>query len=455
MRDTRNTNCCCLMTADVQRLAMYNLALGIDVGTSGVRAAAVDETGLRVAFAAVKMPLPLNRGGLVTQDPAIWWDATRRVFRRLSRQIELKRIAAIAVTATSGTILGVHANGRPVARAQMYNSRASAKILRRIAAVASAETVAHGPTSALARAIVLQHEPGVARVIHQADWISGQFLGRFDVTDENNALKTGYDAVTRRWPNWLAKAGMRPNLLPTVVPAGTVIGRIERWRAVELGLSADVAIVAGTTDGCAAFLAAGAETCGHAVTSLGTTLVLKVLSNRAIFAPKFGVYSHRIGNAWLVGGASNSGGGAITKHFRLDRVRELSKRMDPKVPSGLDYYPLAGRGERFPICDSCLEARLEPGVDNDVLFLQALMEGVTGVEKLGYRVIAALGGPSVASIRTVGAAARNPAWRATRERMLDVPLVEAADNEAAVGVAKLAQKGLGSDRQARAGDVPD
>ncbi|HEX8826496.1 MAG TPA: FGGY family carbohydrate kinase, partial [Xanthobacteraceae bacterium] len=97
------------MTADVQRLAKYNLAVGIDVGTSGVRAAAVDETGLRVAFAAVKMPLPLNRSGLVTQDPAIWWDATRRVFRRLSRQIELKEIGAIAVTGTSGTILGVDA----------------------------------------------------------------------------------------------------------------------------------------------------------------------------------------------------------------------------------------------------------------------------------------------------------------------------------------------------------
>ena len=430
------------MTADAQRPAMHNLALGIDVGTSGVRAAVVDETGLRVAFAAVKMTVPLDRGGLVTQDPAIWWDATLRVFQRLSRQIELKRIGAIAVTGTSGTILGVHANGRPVAPAQMYNSQASAKILRRIAAVAPAETVARGPTSALARAIALQKEPGVTRVIHQADWISGQFSGRFDLTDENNALKTGYDAVTRRWPNWLVKAGMRPNLLPTVVPAGTITGRIERWRSAELGLAADVAIVAGTTDGCAAFLAAGAETCGHAVTSLGTTLVLKVLSNRAIFAPKFGVYSHRIGNAWLVGGASNSGGAAITKHFRLDRLRELSKRMDPKVPSGLDYYPLAARGERFPICDPHLEARLEPSVDNEVLFLQALMEGVTGVEKLGYRVIANLGGPSVTSIRTVGAAARNPAWRAIRERMLGVPLVEPADNEAAVGAAKLAQKGL-------------
>ena len=178
------------------------------VGTSGVRAAAVDETGLRVAFAAVKMTVPLDRGGLVTQDPAIWWEATRRVFQRLSRQIELKGIGAIAVTGTSGTILGVHANGRPVAPAQMYNSQASAKILRRIAAVAPAETVARGPTSALARAIVLQKEPGVTRVIDQADWISGQFLGRFDLTDENNALKTGYDAVTRRWPNWLIKAGM-------------------------------------------------------------------------------------------------------------------------------------------------------------------------------------------------------------------------------------------------------
>ena len=71
--------------------------------------------------------------------------------------------------------------------------------------------------------------------------------------------------------------------------------------------------------------------------------------------------------------------------------------MDPKVPSGLDYYPLATRGERFPICDPNLEARLEPAVDNEVLFLQALMEGVTGVEKLGYHVIAGLGGPSVKS----------------------------------------------------------
>src|SRR5207302_9073526 len=94
------------MTADGQRPAMHNFALGIDVGTSGVRAAAVDETGLRVAFAAVKMTVPLDRGGLVTQDPAIWWEATRRVFQRLSRQIELKGIGAIAVTGKIGRASG-------------------------------------------------------------------------------------------------------------------------------------------------------------------------------------------------------------------------------------------------------------------------------------------------------------------------------------------------------------
>ena len=46
-------------------------------------------------------------------------------------------------------------------------------------------------------------------VIHQADWIAGHFSGRFDVSDENNALKTGYDPVARRWPDGSQQAGVR------------------------------------------------------------------------------------------------------------------------------------------------------------------------------------------------------------------------------------------------------
>ena len=421
---------------------MPDLALGIDVGTSGVRAAAVDADGRRAAFAAATMPAPFNEKGLLTQHPVLWWKATRRVVQILAGQIDLKRIGAIAVDGTSGTVLGVDANGQPVGPAQMYNSRAPAEIVRSIAAVAPPETAAHGATSALARAIAMQTQPGVIRLIQQADWISGQFSQRFDVTDENNALKLGYDPIARSWPDWLVEVGLRPDRLTIVVPAGTPISTIARSRASALGLAVDVAIVAGTTDGCAAFLAAGAGKCGDAVTSLGTTLVLKLLSDRPLFDSNLGVYSHRIENLWLVGGASNSGGAAIAKHFCVDRIRELSEKMPPNVPTGLHYYPLAGRGERFPHNNPDMKEQLGPRPESDILFLQALMEGVTSIEKLGYDCLAELGGPSVKSIRTVGGGAKNMAWRAIRARMLGIPIIDPMDDEAAVGAAKLARRGL-------------
>jgi len=282
----------------------------------------------------------------------------------------------------------------------------------------------------------------VIRLIQQADWISGQFSQRFDVTDENNALKLGFDPIARRWPDWLLKVGLQPGHLSAVVPAGTTTATIARFRASALGLAAGVAVVAGTTDGCASFLAAGAESCGDAVTSLGTTLVLKLLSDRPVFDSDLGVYSHRIDNAWLVGGASNSGGAAIAKHFSLDRIRQLSEEMSPDMPTGLNYYPLSGRGERFPHNNPDLEEQLEPRPGSDTLFLQALMEGVTSIEKLGYDCLTALGGPSVKSIRAVGGGAKNVAWRTIRARMLGIPLIDPVDDEAAVGAAKLARRGL-------------
>jgi sugar (pentulose or hexulose) kinase len=422
---------------------MRDLALGIDVGTSGVRAAAIDGDGRRVAFAAAPMPAAFEASGLVTQEPAIWWDATRCALQALAHQIHLERVAAISVDGTSGTVVAIDANGRPVAPARMYNSPSPGEIVRTIAAVAPPESPACGASSALARAIDLQSEPGAIRLVHQADWISGQFSQRFDFTDENNALKTGYDAVAQRWPEWIARAGMQLNRLPAVVPAGTAMATIAHRCAAELGLASDVIIVAGTTDGCAAFLAAGAEKCGEAVTSLGNTLVLKLLTDRPLFASKWGIYSHCFGAAWLAGGASNSGGAAIARHFSLDRIRELSEKMTPEVPTGLDYYPLAWRGDRFPRCDPEMESRVSPRPDDDARFLQGLMEGVTRVENLGYDRLMEIGGSKLTSIRTVGGGARNAAWRTIRERMLGVPLVDPLDDEAAVGAARLALRGVG------------
>ncbi len=130
--------------------------------------------------------------------------------------------------------------------------------------------------------------------------------------------------------------------------------------AGRFGLPLDVAVVAGTTDGCAAFLASCASQPGDGVTSLGTTLTLKLLSDRPVFAPAYGIYSHRIGDQWLAGGASNTGGAVLAKFFSNDDIARLTPQIDPDRSTGLDFYPLARPGERFPINDPAYRPRRSP-----------------------------------------------------------------------------------------------
>lgn len=414
------------------------VALGIDVGSSGVRIAAVDETGSLRALASVPMTAPSpDSSGRVRQDPDEWWRATRTAFARL--ELAGLRVRALAVDGTSGTIVPIDASGTPTGPASLYLDIASAEAVAAVAAVAPRDTAALGRTSPLARALDL---PG-DRVVHQADWIAGRLSGCHAVTDENNALKSGYDPVSRRWPDWIRASGMAMTRLPRVVPAGTPVGRVLPELTERLGLPPDVVVVAGTTDGCAAFLASGATEPGDGVTALGTTLTLKLLTDRPVFAAELGVYSHRIGDVWLAGGASNSGGGVVAKYFAREEIDALSPSIDADAPSGLDFYPLDGPGERFPVNDPELRPRLDPRPSDRAQFLHGLLEGIAAIEARGYQALAERGASPLASIRSTGGGAANAAWTRIRLRLLGVPGLPSRSDHAAVGTARLAWRGVG------------
>jgi D-ribulokinase len=421
---------------------MNDLALGIDVGTSGVRVAAIDHDERMVAFAEAAMPAAQRDGDRITQDPAAWVCGVADAMARLAGTVDLARVIALAVDGTSGTLVAVDDAGRPVAAGSLYNDRADDAAIAAVGRAAPANSAARGATSALARAMRLLRVDGVTRILHQADWIAGQISGRFDVSDENNALKTGYDLVARSWPAWIANTGVPQDLLPLVVPAGTAVGVVSASAAKRFGLPTDALVVAGTTDGCAAFLATGAGTPGEAVTSLGTTLVLKMLCDQPVFAPDYGLYSHRIGDRWLAGGASNTGGAALARFFSAEAIRETSRRIDTDKPTGLDYYPLPAPGERFPINDPAFEPRMAPRPHDDAQFLHGLLEGIAKVEALGYRRLTELGGPPLTCIYTVGGGAANEVWSRIRGSILGVPLKISESDEAAVGVAKLARRAV-------------
>ena len=159
------------------------------------------------------------------------------------------------------------------------------------------------------------------------------------------------------------------------------------------------------------------------MTALGTSLTLKLLSDKPIFAPRYGVYSHRLLDMWLAGGASNSGGAALLAHFPPDEIEALTPLIDPEADTGFDYYPLTGKGERFPIADPDLPPRMAPRPESREMFLQAILEGTASIEALGYRRLAELGAPALVSMRTVGGGARNSAWTRIRARKLGVPFI--------------------------------
>ena len=180
---------------------------------------------------------------------------------------------------------------------------------------------------------------------------------------------------------------------------------------------------------------------GEAVTSLGSTLAIKLLSRTRVDDARFGVYSHRLGAAWLVGGASNVGGAVLRHHFTDTQLRLLTEHMDPSRPTGLDYYPLPSPGERFPVNDPHLQPRLEPRPPDDALFLQGLLEGVARVEAQAYRLLAEMGASPVTEVVTAGGGARNSVWTAIRQRELGVPVRRSPHSEASYGAALLALQG--------------
>ncbi len=419
------------------------LFLGIDLGTTGCRAIVVDPDGAEAARSTVALPPPRRPApGHAEQDPAVWWEGVRQATTGLPAPVRAA-IAAVAVDGTSGTVVLADAAGAPLAPALMYDDARAAGEAASLRGVAPDTAAVHAATSGLAKALWLSARirAGAARLVQQADWVLGRLCGRPGLGDEHNALKLGYDPVARHWPAWLADTKLPVAWLPVVLPAGEPVGPLSPEAATALGLPPSALAVTGTTDSTAAAIASGVCTAGDAVTALGTTMVMKVLAPQPIWSAAYGVYAHRVGDLWLVGGASNCGGAVLRQHFDDAALAALSERIDPAHASPLDYYPLPRRGERFPVSDPTLEPRLTPRPADPVAFLHGLLEGLAAVETLAYRRLADLGAPYPSRVLTTGGGAANPAWTAIRARRLGVPVAPAPYADAAHGAALLARRG--------------
>ncbi|MFN5194795.1 MAG: FGGY-family carbohydrate kinase [Cyanobacteriota bacterium] len=386
-------------------------------------------------------------------DPRGWRDGLISLISTINPALR-RRIGALAVDGTSGTLLLCRADGRllggPLARALPYHLSCPEQGAAITALLQPDGPGFSGPAASvsgsLARALRLmqladdtgQADVGMTLLRHQADWISGWFLGDWSQAEEGNNMRLGWDPHRSRWAGairdqpWAAA-------LPRIRPSGTVLGTVHAAVARQLGLASDCRVVAGSTDANAAVLAAEPDE-GDGITVLGTTLVLKQFVEHPIQGP--GISCHRVAGRWLAGGASNTGAGILRRFFSDGQLRELSRQMVPERPSGLQLRPLMRPGERFPVDDPDLAPVLEPRPVSDVLYLQALLEGLAAIEAAGWQQLEACGAPRVRRVISVGGGAVNPQWRRMRQRALARPVLNRPGLTAALGMAQLARTAL-------------
>eukprot|EP01035_Chromulina_nebulosa_P029278 gene29278-38794_t len=304
-------------------------------------------------------------------------------------------------------------------------------------------SAANSPTSTLAKVLSWNFDKPIEkseRLIHQADYILAYLLYGSNLnnnqiySDWHNALKLGYDVTNLNYPEWLLKLLSDNSInyeyfLPKVVEPGQIVGEISKELINKYGFNSNCKIAAGTTDSIAAFIATGVNKPGQAVTSLGSTVAIKLISSVKIEDSLRGIYSHRLMSdknstncLWLVGGASNVGCAILRKeNFTTEELIELSSNINPQIDSKLDYYPLCNIGERFPINDPNKLPILDPKPITRQEYLHGILQGIARVEVTGYNALKELGATTLTEVLSCGGGAKNNMWTKMRERYLQVP----------------------------------
>lgn len=424
---------------------------GIDIGTQGVRAVVVADRGTHLGEGTAPISDDHRDGLRHEQRPDAWWDALVLAVRAALTQCgDEVDITALALDATSGTVLVEAADGQPRGPALMYDdNRAGAQAVR-------ADRVGSGlwdelgyrmqAAWALPRIMWLLENGAVGhadRLVHQSDHLVRRLTGDPVSTDTSHALKSGVDLRTAQWPlDLLADLGVSASLLPPVVLPGATLGVIGAVAAAATGLASGTVIKAGMTDGCAAQIAAAALRPGSWSSALGTTLVIKGSTPSLLRDPNGAVYCHRNPDGgWLPGGASSTGAGVLKQefpHHDSAALEVLTAQARGSVPATGITYALVGHGERFPFVAPDARGFLAADATTDPARFAALCLSVAYVERLAYDVLGALGADVSGPVTLSGGATANAWWNQLRTDVLGRPTLLPASVQAAAGMAVLA-----------------
>jgi xylulokinase len=432
--------------------------LGIDLGTSGVKAVLLGGDGRLLAEATAGYPVDSPHPGWAETDPAAWWRAVAAAVRAARDQAGGTRVAAVGIDGQMHGLVLTDAAGQPLRPALLW---ADARAVEETAAwrrlpeprrAALANPIVPGMTGPLLR-WVARHEPRTYRRARWAllpkDWVRHRLTGTA-ATDPSDASATLlWDLPADRWAEDVAAGvGVDAELLPPVVGSGAPAGTLRPDAAGTLGLPAGIPVAAGAADTAAALLATGLADPAEVQLSVGTggQIVRPVPHPAPAHEPRTHLYRAAVPDRWYAMAAVQNAG------LALDWVRRTlqaswselygAARSRPPGALGVTFVPYLS-GERTPVLRS--DARgawvgLGLAADRAAL-LQATVEGVAFALR---HALEALPGPRPDQLRLAGGGSLDPRFRALLADVLHAELRPVEVRSAsAIGAALLAATAAG------------
>ena len=456
-----------------------NVFLGIDIGTSGVKTLACNQSGEILASATVEYPLHHPRPSWSEQNPQDWWKATVESIWRVLRSARLKR-SSVAGVGLSGQMHGLvlldKAN-RVLRPAILWNDQRTAaecdEITQKIGAKRLLELTCNPALTGFTAPKILwvrRHEPRTyeraAKILLPKDYIRFLLTGEFatEVSDASGTLL--FDVRNRTWSSEVLSAlQIDRELLPDCYESPEVSGRLTRAAAEATGLGEGTPVVGGGGDQAAGAVGNGIVRTGVISATLGTSGVVFAFSDNVQTDPqgRAHTFCHAVPGKWHVMGVVLAAGGSL-QWFRNqlgeeERREARRRRVDPydvlceeasSVPpgaEGLFFLPYL-TGERTPHADPFARAAyigLTPR-HTKAHMVRATLEGITFAMNDSLEIIRAMGIP-VKEIRASGGGARSELWRQIQADIYGQAVVTTNASEGpAFGVALLAAVGTGTFR---------
>ena len=454
-----------------------SVTLGIDIGTSGTKTIAIDESGAILASSSAEYPCEHPYPGWSEQDPESWWRATVSTVRGVLTKGNLKP-ADIAAIGLSGQMHGsvfLDDKGEVVRPALLWNDQRTAAEAAEIEDRAGGreglvKLVANRALTGFTAPKLLwlrNHEPAnwdrVRQVLLPKDYIRFKLSGTYATEVSDAAGTLLLDVANRRWSQeLLGLLDLDPALLPECFESFEVSSVVSQAGAEATGLASGTKIVGGAGDQPAGAVGNGIVRAGVVSATMGTSGVVFAHAPEPGFDPlgRLQRGCHAVPGAWCVMGVVLSAGGS----FQWFRNQLGQAQVEAAKAQGLDPYfllndeaALAGPGAEGLFFLPYLTGERAPYYDSDAKgawvgltvrhgrphLIRSILEGATYAMRDSLELIREMG-VTIEQVRVSGGGARSELWRQIQADIysVDVHTVNATEGPA-FGVALLAMVGAG------------